>query len=766
MDLLKKINNWVLFRTAKDEKGKTLSKAPVNPKDYSPAKVNDPSTWTSYEEAKTKCIEGYGMGFVFSKGCGIVGIDLDHVIAADGSIEPWAEEIVDDIESYTEVSPSGTGLHAYCIGDLESTGLTGRKFGRIELYDDKRFFTVTEDMLVGSTVEVVEAQDALNQLCDRLKQDIPIDPGVLLTRILAVQPDKKTQDLVHGDWKDYYPSQSEADLVLCGTIAYYADYDREMTDSVFRLTGLYRDKWDESRSSNGETYGEMTINKVVEAEVQSQAWPEIIPFASPSVPEFPVECLPEPYCEFCGQVAQSTQTPVDLAASMVLALLAYPTSVGVKIAGKQDWMEPTNLYVCTAMPPASKKSPVLSLVLKPLHIYEEAMMESMKEVIADAEKQKTLKKIMMDKAAKILNSANTEVATSAAFETFKIAQQEFEAIEVPTSPRFIADDVTPEQMAALMKEHNNGKFSLFSAEASDAVAIAGGSRYSSSGSANLGVYLKAHCGDPITVDRVGRPAIYISDPALTMGLLAQPEVIEKMKNNSDFTDLGMIQRMFIALPVSNFEDQDINDFSVQEEVLTRYNDRMLKHIRDGFNRTEDKTMLILSPQAADRFLEQRRETKALIRKYSSNSLVCGWLGKQDGAILRIAAVLHVAMKQKLPVLFDLVDVATLEKAIMIGAYYFAHLLKVADLLQTDPDTKNARKIIEWIEKKHKTEFTRRECHNALQSHFPRAEYLSGPLSVLADRGYIRPVFEGRNRSAEKLAGRPSIGYEVNPALIA
>lgn len=75
---------------------------------------------------------------------GLVGIDLDGC-ARDEAIEPRAQEIVDAIGSYTEVSPSGTGVHILAYADPRTTGVVGRADHRrgTEVYNHGCYFTVT-----------------------------------------------------------------------------------------------------------------------------------------------------------------------------------------------------------------------------------------------------------------------------------------------------------------------------------------------------------------------------------------------------------------------------------------------------------------------------------------------------------------------------------------------------------------------------------------------------------------------------------------------
>src|SRR5262249_28117722 len=114
---------WVCWR--REERRGKLTKVPYNPQTGEPARSNDPATWASYAQALF-CWQQHpptydGIGYMF-KG-DITGIDLDHCIDEQGQIEPWAQEIIARLASYTERSPSGKGLHIYVRGRLPGKGI-------------------------------------------------------------------------------------------------------------------------------------------------------------------------------------------------------------------------------------------------------------------------------------------------------------------------------------------------------------------------------------------------------------------------------------------------------------------------------------------------------------------------------------------------------------------------------------------------------------------------------------------------------------------
>ena len=144
-DELIQFDQWVCWDLKPPkEPGKKPIKMPVDPQGYGPASTTDASTWGSFDVA-ARCFlaksEVSGLGFVFSESDPFVGVDLDKCRdPVTGEIESWAEEIIDELSSYTEFSPSGTGFHIIVRGSLPPKG---RRKDNIEMYGSGRYFTVT-----------------------------------------------------------------------------------------------------------------------------------------------------------------------------------------------------------------------------------------------------------------------------------------------------------------------------------------------------------------------------------------------------------------------------------------------------------------------------------------------------------------------------------------------------------------------------------------------------------------------------------------------
>jgi putative DNA primase/helicase len=133
---------WVMWKAV----GEKPDKVPYSARTGRKASSTDLMTWSTFPEALEAYEHGQyaGLGFMFSSADPYTGVDLDGCVDENGDIAPWALEIARHLDSYTELSATGSGLHIIVRGDVPN-----RRQGDIEVYSSKRFFTVT-----GHTVEV------------------------------------------------------------------------------------------------------------------------------------------------------------------------------------------------------------------------------------------------------------------------------------------------------------------------------------------------------------------------------------------------------------------------------------------------------------------------------------------------------------------------------------------------------------------------------------------------------------------------------------
>lgn len=172
---------WVVWRS---EHG---TKVPYNARTGGKASTTDPTTWSIYSVALAAAQKGNynGIGYVFSKDDPFIGIDLDDCIDTQEHLAPWAEHIIKEQHSYSEISPSGRGIKIWVEGQItRSIKALGNKVplaikpadmpGGIEIYGEGRYFTMTGWHIEGTPREICNSNGALMALVEALQPPIPV----------------------------------------------------------------------------------------------------------------------------------------------------------------------------------------------------------------------------------------------------------------------------------------------------------------------------------------------------------------------------------------------------------------------------------------------------------------------------------------------------------------------------------------------------------------------------------------------------------------
>lgn len=259
---------WVTWRL-ETRNGKATKVPYAN--DGRRASSTDPTTWTTFEDA----IRSYrdnaydGIGFVLTENDPYVGVDLDKCrVPGTGTIEPPAQAIIERLNSYTETSPSRTGIHI--LIHAKKPGKKCRKPG-IEVYDRGRYFCVTGHHIDGTPTTIEDGSEALAEIYHEVftRKDVvasqqagdtprlTIDDETLVKKARASKNGDRFAALWNGDTNGY-PSHSEADLALCSELAFWTACDADRIDRLFRQSGLYRDKWER------DDYRRRTIDTAIE----------------------------------------------------------------------------------------------------------------------------------------------------------------------------------------------------------------------------------------------------------------------------------------------------------------------------------------------------------------------------------------------------------------------------------------------------------------------------------------------------------------------
>lgn len=298
---LKEYKYWAVWPAEPRQKG-GISKRPVGTNKYYLATDklrgwdNFTNTKTFFEANQGNTLPGKkgaisGVGVLLQANSPLVGIDFDHVLNADKTIAQWAKPFIEELKNitYCEISPSGTGIHAFIQGKKPAGKCRG---GDLEIYDDVRFLTVTGHKLNGcqnkagtgqeaqtildkliayisnANKRISTREDTQSRLSDK-SQGKPetLTDSELIARARQARNGRRFSALFDGDISAY-PSASEADQALANMLAFWTGKDADRIDAIMRQSGLLKDserlaKWNRVHSQ-GATYGEMTIAKAIQ----------------------------------------------------------------------------------------------------------------------------------------------------------------------------------------------------------------------------------------------------------------------------------------------------------------------------------------------------------------------------------------------------------------------------------------------------------------------------------------------------------------------
>ena len=495
---LRDYDQWIVWKFETREGQEKPTKVPYVPSlgNATRASHSNPDTWGSFTEARAvylKSDQYDGIGFVFSADDPFCGVDFDNVVDPDSTtILPEAEDMVVALSSYTERSPSGTGLHAILAGVKPERGF---RTGFVEMYDRDRYFTITGvDLGPGYRWPIEDRQTELETLHGSLfppeperkpveRTDLEMrDQQVLDLIEQATNADKFRALYHHGDLSSYAQDESRADLALCAMIAFYTQ-DPAQVDALYRGSALMRPKWDKKRGAG--TYGSKTIELAIsnlkdtytppkpaapaDAPPGREGEPQQVVYASPpseatngtrridasthpATPNgprkealqtkpmpFPVSAMPARCKELIEQGSKSLCCPPEFIAFPMLAAISSAIGTTRRLQINRSWTEYPAVFLSIVAYPGSMKSPAAKIGNRP--VYQLQKKYEAEYLKAKDEHEAELRQYEVDKreAAKDNRAAPPPP-------------------QEPVMRRTVAGDTTVEGMAPILKGNPRGLY--------------------------------------------------------------------------------------------------------------------------------------------------------------------------------------------------------------------------------------------------------------------------------------------------------------------
>lgn len=271
---------WCCWK--KTEKGKI----PYDVKFKTLAKSNDRHTFYNFKtilnhvqeylrfDENGKQVGGIGLG-IFE---GYSAIDIDHCIDENGKISDMAQEIIDYCQSYTEKSPSKTGIRIIFKSDLKDFDkkkwyINNSKIG-LEVYIEgatNKFVTITGDVLYPCEIVNVDITYILNKYMLKKQRQTPQVESINYINNTDIEvflnKDKKLNELWYSRASGFGGNESNTDLALCTKLAFYCNRDFEQIATAFENSPYFQSK-DEQHKEKWlvrQDYKINTINTAIES---------------------------------------------------------------------------------------------------------------------------------------------------------------------------------------------------------------------------------------------------------------------------------------------------------------------------------------------------------------------------------------------------------------------------------------------------------------------------------------------------------------------
>ena len=502
-----------------------------------------------------------------------------------------------------------------------------------------------------------------------------------------------------------------------------------------------------------------TVDPVIEPQA-SPSFELPIPLESGERPAFPVECLPRSIATWVTALALATQTPTALPAFQTIGALAIALAKRVSVEVRPGWIEPVNFYGVVALGSGNRKSAVTTAIGKPLAAFEAERATAMVlEVEQATARRETAEMRITWLKRQLASETDSDKSLALQSDLQDLVRQLLEdpSLQVPVPPRLLVDDTTPEKLSALMADHV-GRMGVLSAEGGIFDIIAG--RYSDSRTVSIDLFLKAHVGEDIPVDRVGRAAKHLRAPALTLAIAVQPEVLTGMAQRPGFRGRGLLARFAYAVPISTVGRRRIAAPPVPPDNEHQYDTLM----RTILALPQQEEPLRLSDDASNAIMTFEHAIEPRLGQGGDLEHLADWGAKLAGLVARLAGLFHVVdhlhmVNGQVTLRSWQISTETMQAAIHIAEAFLIPHAKTAFLLMgADPALEQARRVLQLVANWPEDTISRRDVHQTLRATFPKPDDVNRPLALLAEHGYLDPVPVDASGPGRK----PSPRFAINP----
>jgi hypothetical protein len=777
---------WVAWRTEPRSDGKPPTKLPYCAPGRK-AETNDPSTWMLHDRA-VRVAEtiandlGGGIGIVLGQqgNLWLAGVDLDTCRdPTTGQIAPWAQTVLDRLDTYSEVSPSGLGVKAYLLIDPADIAplraIMGTQHGRqfkqangaahppaIELYISHRYFAVTWQAMDGPDELRLVPLDDLRWLIEEIgpafagRTESGAHDGfddTILTRLnRAATRDRAIEAALRNAATMKGGSRSEGPLGL-GAALRRAGWSFPDMKAALLACPATCDWANEKLAAEGDRQFERIWAKANEERSQDEAahvWPEPVDILADqdpgAAPILTARHIPDALWPFVKDSSERMGVATSTVALCAIVACAAAISEEWKLQPKRHdytWTERACLWGAPIGLPSIMKSPVIAITTAPIDSLEIAAREQWNEEMA---------------------------AYRLAVAEWKAADKPDPEPMPPRCARYLVESATVEALQEVLRDDKDGKFfaplgKVLCKQDELAEFLAGMDRYSTGkGGSDRGAYLRLYNGGRYSIDRIGRGSFAAKSWSGCILGGCQPEPVQQIARLA--TDDGLLQRFLFDVPAPRGPGQDR---APNHAAIETYRSLFpaLAALRPARNRDGERVAHIVLHADAHTSRESIDATAHAMSLWPDASpQLQSAFGKWSGTFARLCLVFHLVEVAAARVRGDRgppTDTVSTETATRVRCYMreilAPMLLRADSIMFASNQTAHAAWIASYIIANGRTRIAARDV---VQSYRPlrapeQRETLDNTMDSLCTFGWLRP------EPPRGGAVRPT-AWNVNPAV--
>jgi hypothetical protein len=751
---------WVAW-TSEETNGRT-TKVPYSPSTGLRAKVDDPVTWGSFDMAADRAVKmpradgPQGVGLILGDLDGdiaIGGIDLDTCINVDGVIAPWAQEVIDRFQTYTEVSPSGTGVKlffTYMIAeraDMQAAMETpwskiyklsgGEHPPAIELYLGGRYFTLTADHLVSMPEELQRvSRDELLWLINEAgprfaghgatlalglpaDQALPASISSALGEHISTYFDNNPRLARYwgGDFGGLNDSSRSGKAMALGSVLKQAGLEYEVMCQALREHPATA-SW---VTEKGVTSGERQLHRIWSAAKCLTPRPTTTGMPSPDVlkrtmlacPELRLSDISMFWETWLTSTAEGANAAPDYTLLPLLMLVSALLGNARHVKAWSGWTETAVLWGASVGVSGSGKTPGASPV--------------MDDLVREVEAR------MARRCATAADTVFSNLAGNAA-----------------TTPCVRVGNITIEQLANLLNDNPKGLICY-----NDELAqwFFNFERY---GGSDRPFWLQSYSGKAYRVDRVKHPKP-INIPHLSVAIFGsvQPDRLETILKGADD---GLVGRFLWSWPEKRIFrlPEKSADIEAAANRLFRIAD-----LKMGANARGEATPVVIPISEASQKLFHAFVNRLSIWEDAAHGLLKSAIGKARGQTLRLAMVLHYLAwsATDLPEPSEINETVVTTAIRLMETYFLPMAERVFGDASVPREESRARTLARWIADKKPTKINVTDIRDSARLADLRAtKDVKAACEFLEEAHWLIPAPLNGQR------GRPRGDYTVHPRL--